>query len=113
MTRLLIVCLLAAASLSAAQAKQTFTGTITDNMCARADHSQMQMGPTDAVVEKAPVDDVLYILDGEITIEADDKKETYHAGDFAYLFAGARQRYTVTDHVKLIYICYPRDWKIE
>ena len=44
----LIVSLLAAASLSAAQGKQTFTGTITDNMCARADHSQMQMGPTDA-----------------------------------------------------------------
>ena len=44
----LIVILLAAASLSAAQGKQTFTGTITDNMCARADHSQMQMGPTDA-----------------------------------------------------------------
>ena len=46
--------LLAAASLSAAQCKQTFTGTmtfagtITDNMCAMADHSQMQMGPTDA-----------------------------------------------------------------
>ena len=46
--RPLIVTLLAAASLSAAQGKQTFTGTITDNMCARADHSQMQMGPTDA-----------------------------------------------------------------
>ncbi len=46
--KLLIVTLLAAASLSAAQGKQTFTGTITDNMCARADHSQMQMGPTDA-----------------------------------------------------------------
>jgi type 1 fimbria pilin len=46
--RPLIATLLAAASLSAAQGKQTFTGTITDNMCARADHSQMQMGPTDA-----------------------------------------------------------------
>ena len=40
--------LLVVAALSAAQGKQTFTGTITDNMCARADHSQMQMGPTDA-----------------------------------------------------------------
>jgi hypothetical protein len=44
----LIVTLLAAASLSAAQGKQTFIGAITDNMCAKADHSQMQMGPTDA-----------------------------------------------------------------
>ena len=43
-----MVTLLAAASLSAAQGRQTFTGTITDNMCARADHSRMQMGPTDA-----------------------------------------------------------------
>lgn len=39
---------LLAAALSAAAAPQTFTGTITDSMCARADHSQMQMGPTDA-----------------------------------------------------------------
>ena len=48
MTRLLILGVLAAASLSAAQARQTFAGTITDSMCAKADHSQMQMGPTDA-----------------------------------------------------------------
>ena len=47
----LMIGVLALASLSAAQgkpAKQTFAGTITDSMCARADHSQMQMGPTDA-----------------------------------------------------------------
>jgi hypothetical protein len=44
----LIVGLLAVASLSAAQGKQTFTGTITDNMCAKGSHSQMRMGPTDA-----------------------------------------------------------------
>jgi hypothetical protein len=31
-----------------AQGKQTFTGKITDSMCATADHSQMGMGPTDA-----------------------------------------------------------------
>jgi phage terminase large subunit len=46
--RPLLVSLLALASLSAAQGKQSFTGVITDDMCARADHSQMQMGPTDA-----------------------------------------------------------------
>jgi type 1 fimbria pilin len=44
----LIVSLLAAAALSAAAGKQTFTGTITDSMCATADHSRMRMGPTDA-----------------------------------------------------------------
>jgi hypothetical protein len=44
----LMLSLLAMAALSAAPDKQTFTGTITDSMCARADHSQMRMGPTDA-----------------------------------------------------------------
>ena len=44
----LIVCLLAVAALSAPQGKQTFTGTITDDECGRADHSRMRMGPTDA-----------------------------------------------------------------
>ena len=44
----LILGLLAVAALSAAQGKQTFTGTITDDMCAKAGHAQMRMGPTDA-----------------------------------------------------------------
>ena len=44
----LILSLLAVAGLPAALGKQTFTGTITDSMCANAGHSQMQMGPTDA-----------------------------------------------------------------
>ena len=44
----LISSLLAVAALSAAPGKQTFTGIITDSMCAKADHSQMRMGPTDA-----------------------------------------------------------------
>ena len=44
----LLLSLLAVAALSAAPGKQTFTGTITDNMCAKADHSHMRMGPTDA-----------------------------------------------------------------
>ena len=44
----LILSLLAVAAQSAAPDKQTFTGTITDNMCGKAGHSQMRMGPTDA-----------------------------------------------------------------
>jgi len=46
--KLLIVTLLVFAALSAAQSKQKFTGTITDSMCANADHSRMRMGSTDA-----------------------------------------------------------------
>jgi Protein of unknown function (DUF5818) len=39
--------------LSAQQGKQTFTGTITDDECSRADHSRMRMGPTDAACVRA------------------------------------------------------------
>ena len=46
--KLLLYSLLAIAALAAAQAKQTFSGVITDSMCARGDHSKMQMGPSDA-----------------------------------------------------------------
>ena len=45
--KLLLFSLLAIAAL-AAPGKQTFSGVITDSMCARGDHSKMQMGPTDA-----------------------------------------------------------------
>ena len=52
----LILSLLAVAGLSAAQGRQTFTGTITDDMCATtAGHSEMQMGPTDAECTRACV----------------------------------------------------------
>ena len=44
----LILSLLIIAALTAAPGKRKFTGTITDSMCANADHSQMRMGPTDA-----------------------------------------------------------------
>jgi hypothetical protein len=44
----LIGSLLIIATVAAAQSKQTFTGTVTDSMCAAADHSQMRMGPTNA-----------------------------------------------------------------
>ena len=63
------------------------------------------------IVEKAPVDDVLYILEGEIDIESNGVSKTYRAGDFAYLRAGERQQYTVKNRVKHIYVCYPGNWK--
>ena len=43
----LIVGLLAGAAL-AAPGKQSFTGVITDHMCAETGHAAMRMGPTDA-----------------------------------------------------------------
>ena len=43
-----IAALVLGAVLAAAPAEQTFTGVITDSMCARGDHSQMKMGSNDA-----------------------------------------------------------------
>ena len=48
--------LLAIAALAAASGKQTFTGIITDDVCSKADHSQMRMGPTDAECAIACID---------------------------------------------------------
>ena len=69
--------LLAIAGLSAAQSKQTFTGTITDDVCARADHSQMRMGPTDAECAAACIDahGAAYILfDGDGSYQLSDQR---------------------------------------
>ena len=77
MTRNLIVGFLALTGLSAAQSSQTFTGTITDDMCARADHSQMKMGPTDADCVKACVaaHGASYVLfDGKSVYTLSDQK---------------------------------------
>ena len=39
---------IAAVALSTASARHTFTGVITDDMCAQTGHAAMRMGPTDA-----------------------------------------------------------------
>jgi hypothetical protein len=52
----LILILLAAAALSSCSPRHTFTGTITDDVCSKADHSRMQMGPTDAECAIACID---------------------------------------------------------
>jgi hypothetical protein len=54
--RYLILNLLVVATLAAGPDKQTFKGTITDDNCPRADHSQMRMGPTDAECAMACID---------------------------------------------------------
>ena len=61
----LIVSLLAVAALSAAPDTQTFTGTITDDMCGNAGHARMRMGPTDAECTKACISahGATYVLD--------------------------------------------------
>jgi hypothetical protein len=60
----LIVSFFVVAALAAAPGKRKFTGTITDSMCAQADHSRMHMGDTDAECTIACVDahDAMYVL---------------------------------------------------
>jgi len=73
----LILSLLAIAVLSAAPGKRMFSGTITDSMCARADHSQMRMGPTDAECTVACVDahGATYVLyDGKEVYTLSDQR---------------------------------------
>ena len=73
----LILKLLTIAALAQAQSKQTFTGTITDSMCIKADHSKMQMGPTDAQCTIACIKehDATYVLyDGRNVYTLSDQK---------------------------------------
>jgi hypothetical protein len=75
--RSLIGCLLAVAALSAGQGKQTFVGIITDDMCDRADHSHMRMGPTDAECAAACISehDAAYVLfDGKAVYKLTDQR---------------------------------------
>ncbi|HEY6362723.1 MAG TPA: DUF5818 domain-containing protein [Vicinamibacterales bacterium] len=88
--KLLVVSLLAVAALSAAQAPQTFTGIITDNMCAKGSHAQMRMGPTDADCVTACVraHDATYVLS--------DGKEVYTLSDQRTPEKFAAQKVNVT-----------------
>ena len=73
----LILSLLAVGAVSAAAGKQTFTGIITDNMCARAGHAQMRMGPTDAECTTAciSVHGATYVLyDGKDVYTLSDQR---------------------------------------
>ena len=73
----LIASLLALAALQAAPAKRTFTGTITDSMCAAADHAAMRMGPTDAECTVACIDEhgATYVLyDGRNSYALSDQR---------------------------------------
>ena len=75
--RSLVASLLAVGVLGAAPGTQTFTGIITDNECAKADHSHMRMGPTDAECAVACIDfhGATYVLyDGETAYTLSDQK---------------------------------------
>jgi hypothetical protein len=92
--KILIASLFSLAAL--APAKPVFTGTITDGMCANADHAPMRMGPTDAECTKACVEehDAKFVLyDGRQAYELSDQRA-------AEKFAGQRVRVTGTKNEK-------------
>jgi hypothetical protein len=69
--------LLLIAVIASAQGKRTFTGTITDNMCAQGDHSRMRMGSTDAECTLACISahGATYVLyDGKDVFMLSDQK---------------------------------------
>ena len=94
--RPLVVSLLAVTALCAAQGQQTFVGTITDDMCERADHSRMQMGPTDADCTRACVAQhgaAFVLFDGTNVYKLSDQKTPDK-------FAGQKVRVTGTVDAK-------------
>jgi len=73
----ILAILLAGTALSAAPPAQTFTGVITDDMCALAGHASMRMGPTDADCVRACVAShgaSYVLLDGKNVYVLSDQK---------------------------------------
>ena len=81
--KLLVLSLLLVAALSAGQSTQTFTGVISDHICAET-HAPMRMGPTDAECTTACVlaHGANYVLwDGKtVYILSDQKTPEVFAG---------------------------------
>jgi hypothetical protein len=72
-----VIAAVSAGAVAAGQDEQTFTGTITDSECYDADHSFMQMGPTDAECVEACIiaHGAAYVLyDGENVYELSDQQ---------------------------------------
>jgi hypothetical protein len=69
--------LVATALFAAAADQHSFTGVITDSMCARGDHSHMQMGANDAecTIACVHIHDASYVLfDGKEAYTLSDQK---------------------------------------
>ncbi len=101
----MIFSLLAVAALTAAPAKQTFTGVITDDLCAKAGHSQMQMGPTDAECTKACITfhGAMYVLyDGKESYTLSDQKTPENFAGKKVIVTGTLDAKTKTIHVDSI-----------
>jgi len=86
----LVVCLLAVGALSAADTR-TFSGTVTDGECPKADHSRMKMGSNDAECAMACVD-----AHGATYLLYDGTDAYTLSGEAVQKFAGQKVRVTGT-----------------
>ena len=103
----LILSLLVVAALSAVPDKQTFTGIITDSECDKADHSKMQMGPTDAECAAACISfhGASYVLyDGKNTYILSDQQMPEKLAGQKVKVIGTLDAKTKTIHVDSITI---------
>jgi len=101
----LIFSLLVMAALAAAPGKRKFTGTVTDSMCATADHSSMRMGPTDAQCTVACVEahGALYVLyDGKEAYTLSDQQAPERFAGQKVTIIGTLDAKTKTIHVDSI-----------
>lgn len=95
MISLFVLGLFAAASLRAAD-KQTFTGVVTDSMCATGDHTAMRMGATDADCTLACIQAhgaTFVLADGKTVYQLSDQRAPER-------FAGQRVRVVGTLETK-------------
>lgn len=75
--RPLVLSLLVVAALAGRQETRTYTGVITDSMCAYTGHAAMKMGPTDADCTRACVDAhgaQFVLLDGKTVYGLSDQR---------------------------------------
>ncbi len=76
MQKLIAVAIASSALMWAAPAAQKFTGTITDDMCAKADHKDMKMGSDAKCVEECVkgMNGKYVLYDGKNTYALSDQK---------------------------------------
>jgi hypothetical protein len=101
----LVLSLVVVAALSARQETRTFTGVITDDMCAYTGHASMRMGPTDAECTRACVSAhgaTYVLLDGKDVYALSDQRTPEAFAGQKVRVTGALDAKTKTIQVKAI-----------
>ena len=103
--RPLVLSVLVVAALSARQESRTYTGVITDSMCAYTGHAAMKMGPTDADCTRACVEAhgaQFVLLDGKTVYGLSDQQTPAKFAGSKVTVTGVFDAKTKTIQVKSI-----------